>query len=243
MSNETHRSLSHRRKIKSTNIMQEVEEEEDPNLAWCDDKKEKKKKNERLLSCAYMYRIQQRDDWRDSIIFPRAENKAAIQFVQIQSQRRRRWRKNSSNEYDACVCVCFIPGETLTYSLTSVKIIPDHWNQKEFVLSIQWKTKDELTFWEADNLLNDGVATPLCRSVRVVNSSQRINHCIAFNSASNFARLNIITWSIIRHSPFLLRMCLPIENKSHDEKKNDNWWKTYNNPTPNWNESYKIEFD
>lgn len=49
---------------------------------------------------------------------------------------------------------------------------------------------EEITFCEADNLLNDGVATPLCKSVRVVNSSQRINHCIAFNSASNFARLN-----------------------------------------------------
>jgi hypothetical protein len=44
------------------------------------------------------------------------------------------------------------------------------------------------SFCEADNLLNDGVATPLFKSVRVVNSSHLINHCIALNSASNFAR-------------------------------------------------------
>ena len=46
-----------------------------------------------------------------------------------------------------------------------------------------------LTFCERDNLLNEGVATVWCNRVRVDNSSHLINHCIAFNSASNFARL------------------------------------------------------
>jgi hypothetical protein len=49
--------------------------------------------------------------------------------------------------------------------------------------------RKSLTFCEEDNLLNEGVATILCKSVRVVTSSHLINHCIAFNSASNLARL------------------------------------------------------
>ena len=92
-------------------------------------------------------------------------------------------RKNFSNEYVQ-------EKKTLTYSLTSVMINPENYWKRIFIkMNKKSFRKKIITFCEADNLLNEGVATPLCNSVRVVNSSHLINHCIAFNSASNFARL------------------------------------------------------
>ena len=98
------------------------------------------------------------------------------EFVQIEWQREKR-------ELVEREC----PWKTLTYSLTSVRLCPG--KVRRISIRADW-SRMSLTFCEADNLLNEGVATPLCRSVRVMSSSHLINHCIAFSSASNFARLH-----------------------------------------------------
>lgn len=64
------------------------------------------------------------------------------------------------------------------------------WNksyQEQWDKILYWKKI--FTFCESESLWNEGRAIWFCSNVRVDNSSHLINHCIAFNSASNFARL------------------------------------------------------
>lgn len=100
---------------------------------------------------------------------------------------------------------------------------------------------NRFTFCEAESLLNEGVATPLCNNVRVVNSSHLMSHCIAFSSASNLARLKKRKRSFCRKSVHYKSRdkFRPIKNETDDKKNNNDRWKTDDDPTPDRNQSWK----